>query len=147
MKRTTMTAIAIALLVYGATAVAGESTSDLIRRDAPKGITDTFYACIDKAHTNNMEEAACVSQERERQDHRLNAIYASLLKKLDPDQRKSLVAAERVWLEFRDSTIDFEDVLYSNGMVDQLQVAENELFVICRRADELGEYLAIASGE
>jgi uncharacterized protein YecT (DUF1311 family) len=147
MKRTTMTAIVAALLAYGASAAAADSTSDLIRRDAPKGITETFYACIDNAHTNSIQEAACVSQERERQDHRLNAVYASLLEKLDPAQKKSVIAAERIWLKFRDSTIDFEDLLYSNGMVDQLQVAENELFVICRRADQLGEYLAIASGE
>jgi|SRR5690349_302418 uncharacterized protein YecT (DUF1311 family) len=147
MKRISMTAIAFSLLAYGAAAGATDSTSDLIRRDAPKGISETFYACIDKANTNNIEEAACISQERERQDHRLNATYSALLHKLNADQKKNLIAAERVWLKFRDSTIDFEDSLYSNDIVDNLQVAENELFVICRRADELNEYLAIANGE
>jgi uncharacterized protein YecT (DUF1311 family) len=147
MKRISMTAITLALLAYGATAGAVESTSELIRRDAPKGITETFYACIDKADTQNIEEAACVSQERERQDHRLNATYAALLQKLNPDQKKNLIAAERVWLKFRGSTIAFEDSLYSDAIVDNLQVAQNELFVICKRADELNEYLAVANGE
>lgn len=147
MKRISMTAIAFTLLAYGVSAGAAESTSELIRRDAPKGITETFYACIDKANSDNIEEAACLSQERERQDHRLNTTYAALLRKLNPDQKKRLVEAERAWLKFRDNTVDFEDTIYENELVDNLQVAENELFVIGKRADELDEYLAIASGE
>jgi uncharacterized protein YecT (DUF1311 family) len=147
MKHTRTFVLAIALLAYGAAAGASESTSDLIRRDAPKGITETFYACIDEARTNTTEEAACVSQERGRQDHRLNAAYAALLQKLNPEQKRNLVAAERAWLKLRDSTLEFEDSLYSDETVDNLQVAENEVFVICKRADELQEYLAIANGE
>jgi uncharacterized protein YecT (DUF1311 family) len=147
MKHARTLALAIALLAYGAAAAASESTSDLIRRDAPKGISETFYACIDKARTNTIEVAACVSQERARQDHRLNLAYAALLQKLNPEQRTNLVAAERAWLRLRDSTLEFEDSLYSDDAVDNLQVAENEVFVICKRADELQEYLAIASGE
>lgn len=147
MKQISTIAIAFALLAYVVAAGATDSTSDLIRRDAPKGITETFYKCIDEADTSNIEEAACISQERERQDRRLNATYAALLHKLNPDQKKRLLAAERTWLKLRDSTIDFEDSLYSNDIVDNLQVAQNELFVICRRADELKEYIAIADGE
>jgi len=147
MKRISMTAIAFALLAYGVSAGAVESTSELIRRDAPKGITETFYACIDNAHSDNIEEAACLSQERERQDHRLNTTYAALLHKLNPDQKRRLVEAERAWLKFRDNTVEFEGTIYENELVDNLQVAENELFVIGKRADELDEYLAIANGE
>lgn len=147
MKCISMTAVAFALIAYGATARAAESTSDLIREDAPKSITEAFYACIDKAGLNNIEQAACISQERERQDHRLNATYAALLHKLNPDQKKKLVDAERAWLKLRGDTVDFEDALYGSDIVDNLQVAENETLFIAKRADELGEYLAIASGE
>ncbi|SEI44184.1 lysozyme inhibitor LprI family protein [Frateuria terrea] len=147
MRRISTTAIAFALLSYGVAAGATESTSELIRRDAPKGITKTFYECIDKADSDNIEEAACLSQERARQDHRLNTTYAALLRKLNPDQKKRLVEVERAWLKFRDNTVDFEDTLFENDIVDNLQVEENELFVIGKRADELDEYLAIAGGK
>lgn len=147
MKSVRATAVALALLAYGVSAGAAESTSDLIRRDAPKGVTEAFYSCIDKANTNSIGEAECISRERERQDRRLNAAYAALMQKLGPGQKKDLVAAERAWIKFRESTTDFEDSLYSNDSVDHLQVAENELFLICKRADKLDEYLAIANGE
>jgi len=145
MKRISMTAIAFALLAYGVSAGAVESTSELIRRDAPKGITKTFYACIDKADSDNIEEAACISQERERQDHRLNSTYAALLHKLNANQKRNLIEAERAWLKFRDSAIRFEDTVYANEIVGNLELSENELFVICQRADELSKYLALVT--
>lgn len=145
MKRIGMTAIALALLAFGTVAGAAESTSDLIRRDAPKGITEAFYACIDKANSNDLDEAYCLSEEKERQERRLNATYQTLLRKLSADQKKSLVEAERAWVRFRDGTIEFENTLYPNETVGNLELTQNELFATCRRADELEKYAALAS--
>lgn len=146
MKRIGMTAIAFVLVAYGAAAMAAESTSDLIRRDAPKGITEAFYSCIDKADSADLEEAACLSQEREAQDRRLNVIYKALLSKLDKQQKEKLVQAERAWIKLQDDTGEFEDTLYGREIIDNLQLEENEIFAICKRANELDEYLAVASG-
>src|SRR5690242_8577227 len=99
MKRIGMTAIALALVAYGTAAMAAESTSDLIRRDAPEGITEAFYACIDEAKSNEMDKAYCLSQERKRQDNRLNASYQALLHKLEGDQKKNVIEAERAWVK------------------------------------------------
>src|SRR5690348_16837275 len=118
MKRIGMTAIALALVAYGAAAMAADSASDRIRRDAPKGITEAFYACIDKANSNNIEEAYCISQEREQQDKRLNLTYQALLHKLDGEQKKNMVDAERAWLKFRDANGEFEDTLYGREIID-----------------------------
>lgn len=41
--------IAVALAFVACAAGAAESPSAAIRRDAPRGITEAFYACIDKA--------------------------------------------------------------------------------------------------
>jgi uncharacterized protein YecT (DUF1311 family) len=146
MKRIGMTAIAFALVAYGAAAVAAESTSDLIRRDAPKGITEAFYSCIDKADSADLEEADCLSQEREAQDRRLNVVYKALLSKLDKQQKEKLVQAERAWIKLQDDTGEFEDTLYGREIIDNLQLEENEIFAICKRANELDEYLAVARG-
>jgi uncharacterized protein YecT (DUF1311 family) len=68
-----------------------------------------------------------------------------LLGKLNPDQKKQLVEAERGWLKFQNATAGFEGVLYGSDPVDNLQIAQNETFAICKRANELDEYLAVAS--
>lgn len=95
MKRICISAIAIALLAYGATSAADESTSDLIRRDAPKGITETFYKCIDKADYDTLAVATCLSAEEDIQDTRLNHTYKALLAKLDSKGKEQLASSER----------------------------------------------------
>lgn len=144
MKRIRMAAIALVLLAGGSAAGAEESLSAQIRKDAPKGITQAFYACVDTA-SGNIEQAYCLTQERERQDRRLNTIYRALLGRLSPSQKKRLVEAERAWLKFADATAGFETALYGSGPIDNLQIGQNETFAICKRANELEEYLAVAS--
>lgn len=146
MKRIGMTAIALALVAYGTAAMAVESTSDRIRRDAPKGITEAFYACIDEAKSSAMDKAYCLSQERERQDNRLNAAYQALLHKLDGDQKKHVVEAERAWLKWQDKTSQVEGVFYGGELIGNLQVTENETFAICLQANRLEDYIALANG-
>jgi uncharacterized protein YecT (DUF1311 family) len=143
MKRISMAAVAFVLFAYGAGAGAEESLSARIRQDAPKGITEAFYRCVDAA-SGNIEQAYCTSQERERQDHRLNTAYRALLDKLDQNQKQRLVEAERDWLRFRGSTIGFEDAMYGNEIASNLDLAQNELFFICHRANELERYLDMA---
>jgi uncharacterized protein YecT (DUF1311 family) len=147
MKRTTMTAIAVALLVYGATAVAAESTSDLIRRDAPKGITETFYACIDKADYDTVAVAACLSAEEHVQDARLNSTYRALLAKLDSKAKEQLVAAERAWLAFHGKTSGLESTLYGSEIVANLEVSQRDIFRLCERANTLDDYLSLVNDQ
>ena len=146
MDRIRTTVIAFALLACTCAATAAERPSDPMRRDAPKGISGAFYACVDKANFNEIDEAYCTSQERERQDRRLNATYQALLRTLDRNQKKDLVEAERAWIKLQDTTGPFEEALYGHEIIDNLQLAQNELFAITRRADQLAEYLAVARG-
>ncbi|UGB37188.1 lysozyme inhibitor LprI family protein [Frateuria soli] len=141
-----MTVIAFALLACASAASAAERPSDPIRHTAPRGITDAFYSCVDRANFNEIEEAYCTSQERAQQEKRLNTTYQALLRKLDDGQKKRLVEAERAWIKLQDATGPFEEGLYGREIIDNLQLAQNELFAIARRADQLDEYLAVASG-
>ncbi|MGN2245589.1 lysozyme inhibitor LprI family protein [Frateuria sp. GZRR35] len=144
MDRIRTTVIAFALF---AASVAGavERPSDAIRRDAPKGLTETFYACIDEAKSSDIDKAYCLSQERERQDARLNRAYQALLHKLDGDQKKDVINAERAWLRWQGKTSPVEGALYGSDLIGNLEVTENETFAICRQANRLEEYLALAS--
>lgn len=147
MKTVKTLAISLVLLAYGASAFAVESTSQFIKRDAPKGITAGFYVCIDKAGSDAIATAACLSSERQTQDARLNAIYKALLGKLNSKAKERLVNAERAWLEFQSKSGSFEAALYSSDQVDNLQVTQNEIFRLCERADALEKYLAIANDQ
>lgn len=136
--------IVLGLFALATGAAADESTSQYIRRDAPKGISDTFYACIDKAGSDTTAMAACLTDEKQKQDNRLNATYKTLLGKLDAKAKEKLVAAERIWVDLQDKNGRFETALYGNETVDNLQMAQNEVFRICERANALSKYLAAA---
>ncbi|MGN2252483.1 lysozyme inhibitor LprI family protein [Frateuria sp. GZRe12] len=146
MERIRMTVIAFALFACVSAAGAVERPSDPLRNNAPKGVAEAFYACVDHANFNEIEEAYCTSQERTRQEKRLNTSYQALLRKLNGGQKKRLVEAERAWIKLQDATGPFEESLYGHEIIDNLQLAQNELFAVTRRADQLDEYLAVASG-
>ena len=135
----------ITLLAYGSAAVAADSTSQVIRQQAPKGITATFFTCIDTAGSDTLALGACLSAEKTRQDTRLNTTYKALLCKLTPKAKDALVRAEREWLKFQDANGEFEDSIYGDEIIANLQLTQNEIFRICERANALDTYLIVAN--
>jgi len=135
----------ITLLAYGSAAVAADSTSQVIRQQAPKGITATFFTCIDTAGSDTLALGACLSAEKTRQDTRLNTTYKALLGKLTPKAKDALVRAEREWLKFQDANGEFEDSIYGDEIIANLQLTQNEIFRICERANALDTYLIVAN--
>jgi uncharacterized protein YecT (DUF1311 family) len=146
MMRTIQTlAITFALLVAGGTAFAADSTSQVIKRQAPKGITASFYTCVDKAGSDMTAQGACLSAEKKVQDTRLNTAYKALTAKLTGKARDNLLASERAWLEYHNKNSEFETALYGDEPVADLQVAQNEVFRLCDRANALDTYLKLAN--
>lgn len=146
MKTARTFAVAFALLAYEAVAVASDSTSQVIHREAPKGITTTFYTCIDKAGSDTIAIAACLTTEKTTQDARLNTTYKALLGKLHGKAKDQLISAERAWLKFQNEDGTFQTLLYGDEIIDNLDLSQNEIFSLCKRADELDRYLSIANG-
>lgn len=146
MKTVRTLAITFALLVYGTGAVASDSTSQVIRHDAPKGITTTFHTCIHKAGSDTVAVGACLSAEKKTQDARLNTAYKVLLGKLNGRAKDQLINAERAWLKFQNEDGTFQNLLYGDEIVDNLDLTQNEIFSLCERANELDKYLSIANG-
>jgi uncharacterized protein YecT (DUF1311 family) len=147
MKPAKMLIVAIALLFHGAIATASDSTSEVIRREAPKGITITFYTCIDKAGSDTIAIGECLSTEKTTQDARLNTTYKTLLGKLHGKAKEQLINAERAWLKFQNEDGTFQNLLYGDEIIDNLDLTQNEIFSLCKRADELDQYLSIANGQ
>jgi uncharacterized protein YecT (DUF1311 family) len=145
MKKSRMLAITLALLGYGASAIAADSRSQSIKSHAPKGITTAFYTCVDKADSDTVAAAACLSDEQTRQDNRLNTSYKALLGKLTPKNKEALILAEREWLKFQEANGDFENGIYGNENIANLQLTQNEMFRKCERANALDTYLIVAN--
>jgi uncharacterized protein YecT (DUF1311 family) len=142
-----MIVIAFALFACASVAGAVEHPSDPIRRDAPKGITERFYECIDKAAYDTIAIAACLSAEADIQDARLNRTYNTLMGKLDSKAKEQLVASERAWLGFDGKSSSLESTLYGSEIVANLQVSQRDLFRKCERANTLDTYLSLVSDD
>jgi len=140
-------AITFALLVAGSNAFAADSTSQVIKRQAPKGITASFYACVDKAGSDTTAQGTCLTAEKKAQDTRLNTTYKALTAKLTGKAKDNLLASQRAWLEFRNKNGDFEATLYGDEPVADLQVTQNDIFRLAERADALDKYLTIANDQ
>jgi uncharacterized protein YecT (DUF1311 family) len=145
MKKLRMLAITLATLAYSLAAVAADSRSQIIKSHAPNGITTAFYTCVDKADSDTVAIAACLSAEQTRQDNRLNTTYKALLGKLTPKAKDALVRAEREWLKFQEANGQFENSIYGDESVANLQLTQNEMFRICERANAMDTYLIVAN--
>lgn len=145
MKMLSALATVLIFTCYATGARADESTSQIIRQQAPAGITEALYQCIDKADSNMVATAACLTAEKNRQDKRLNANYKALLAKLTPESKKQLVLAERAWLKFKETNGAFENTIYGDEIISNLELTQNEVFSLGARADVLEKYLDIAS--
>lgn len=137
--------IALSMVFCTGSALAQESTSQVIRREAPPGIAAIFYSCVDKAGSDPVTTGGCINQEKGKQDARLNASYKALLAKLGGKERQYLVTNERDWLALQKSSGALEALLYPDETIADLQVAQGELFRLCERANAIERYLAIAS--
>lgn len=120
------------------------SNSQSIRNQSPPGITSNFFSCIDKANSDNIAIAACMTTERKYQDARLNKSYKSLLNVLDGKTKGQLVEAERAWLDSKTKDETLENLLYGDEQISNLQQGENDIFRICERANILEKYLDLA---
>lgn len=137
--------LSLAFFMYGSGAQANESTTQVIKRQAPPGITNLFYACVENAGSDGIALAACQSGEKERQDVRLNGAYKALLSTQRDTAKENLIRAERAWLDSHNTSGAFESSLYGSETVSSFQVMQNEIFRLCERANVLEEYLAVAN--
>jgi uncharacterized protein YecT (DUF1311 family) len=63
--------------------------------------------------------ANCLAKARDAADTQLNAIYEQLRGKLDSAHGQRLLAAERLWIQYRDANCRAERDLYEGGTAAQ----------------------------
>jgi len=112
---------------------------------APKGLSATFAACMDRAGSQQIPRAECLSAERARQDARLNRVYQELVGSLQSPRREQIVEAQRAWLQLQQKDGAFEmSVFEPLGTMGDLQSVESEALSISERADRLEKYLELS---
>jgi uncharacterized protein YecT (DUF1311 family) len=79
-----------------------------------------FQPCGDK--TSTLAVVECVQAKTTVADQRLNAAYKALQARIDASQRQPLLAAQRLWVQYRDANCGFYGV--QDGSIRQVQAAE-----------------------
>jgi uncharacterized protein YecT (DUF1311 family) len=98
-----------------------------------------FQPCGDKTSTLALVE--CVQAKTTAADQRLNAAYKALQGRIDAAQRQPLLAAQRLWVEYRDANCGFYGV--EDGSIRQVQAAECIRSMTEDRARELEKALKL----
>jgi uncharacterized protein YecT (DUF1311 family) len=101
-----------------------------------------FEACTERAQ-GAIEQAACLADESERQDRRLNQLYQQLQARLDATAKARLLAAQRAWLQSRQRDGELEAALYDDSQPENLQQELNDTERLRARADQLETYLQL----
>ena len=108
-----------------------------VRAKAEEQQTSKAYAeCIDKSGGVTAAMQACVADEFERQDKRLNASYKALLGAVSEKRKTELRGVQRKWIAFLDANCRF----YGDpegGTVDRLAANECRVTHTALRATEL----------
>ena len=92
-----------------------------------------YQPCGDQANT--LAIVGCVQAKTKVWDQRLNAAYKALQVRIDPAQRQPLLAAQRLWVQYRDANCAFYAA--QEGTIREVQAAECMRSMTEDRAREL----------
>lgn len=112
----------------------------LVQGDHP--ITQALQACEQK-NDATLAMQACLSDAKSRWDRQLNINYQALLRMLSPEQQRTIKAAQRSWLIWRDAQFSAIAAAYSQeGTLWGLVAGEQQVTLVREQADRLGQQLA-----
>jgi uncharacterized protein YecT (DUF1311 family) len=98
-----------------------------------------FQPCGQK--TSTLEVVQCVHAKTNIADQGLNAAYKALQARIEANQRQPLLAAQRLWVQYRDANCAFYGT--RDGSIRQVQGAECIRSMTEDRARELEEAMKL----
>ena len=124
-RRQAMALAACFLLPF--VAIAQSSTED--------EYTERFSKCMDASGGITVNMLNCIADEMAVQDTRLNTAYSDARSELSEQRREALLAAQRLWISYRDANCNF----YATAGGTLAQVVSNDCFLraTIQRATEL----------
>lgn len=100
------------------------------------GLSAQYTACMDKAGGVTLSMVECIVAEHGRQDKRLNTVYSTLMAELEPQRKKQLQAAQRLWLQYREANCSFY-MDPEGGSLARVAANSCQLQMTAQRAQEL----------
>jgi uncharacterized protein YecT (DUF1311 family) len=94
-----------------------------------------------------MELNRQASDEFQKADRQLNAVYTKLTAKLSPETKKSLQAAQLTWIRFRDQECDFETMGTVGGSIHGMMVVGCRTRLTEQRTRDLERQLNCQEGD
>lgn len=97
--------------------------------------TAHFSQCMDASDGITVNMLNCIADEMTVQDARLNTAYSDVRSELSEQRREALLAAQRLWISYRDANCNF----YATAGGTLAQVVSNDCFLqeTIQRAAEL----------
>jgi len=142
MKSICAVVIGMAWLTQSFGALAGDADQG-VRRGAPKGVSESFFACTDRSGGDIVGLGNCSTVEKKVQDARLNKAYSALMNKLDSQGKDHLRAAERAWIEFNARSVDTELDVRSSEKTANIDASINEIYRYAEQANTLEGLLSV----
>ena len=87
--------------------------------------TACYSKCTDASGGVTVEMLNCIAAEMAVQDSRLNTAYSDVRSELFEERRKALLAAQRLWISYRDANCNF----YATAGGTLAQVVSNDCFL------------------
>ncbi|HEX5931004.1 MAG TPA: lysozyme inhibitor LprI family protein [Methyloceanibacter sp.] len=95
-----------------------------------------YAKCIEQSGGTDPGMLDCMGAEEKRQDKRLNDAYKKLMGELNPERKKELQEAQRLWLKYVEANCNF-DLDPDGGTAARLAATECPVLAKAARAKEL----------
>ena len=102
--------------------------------------TGRFGVCMEQSGGVTVEMLDCIGEELTTQDARLNGAYKALRSQLVPARKQELLAAQRLWIQYRDANCSF----YADPQGGTFETVSERMCVLqetAERAKELEDLL------
>lgn len=100
-----------------------------------------YESCMDKANGVTVDMRACIHNELERQDARLNFVYQKYSASVAPNVLKRLREAQRAWIQYRNKDCAWAGAPDENATLGPLIIDGCHLDMTVRRANEIESLL------
>ena len=128
------------MLVLSAPIFAGSYPA---RAQPPDPVTAGLNRCLDGPEGSTTSgQLNCIGKAEQSWDARLNQVYGTLMRTLDPASRAQLQAAQRAWLDYRKKDADFASGPWraQTGTLAQVLIGRGRLDEMAARVETLETY-------
>ena len=101
-----------------------------------QGLSAEYAKCIEQSGGTDPGMFDCMGAEEKRQDKRLNDAYKKLMDDLNPERKKELQEAQRLWLKYVEANCNFH-LDPDGGTAARLAATECPVLAKAARASEL----------